>query len=114
MRRFVVALGFLVLAAPALAYVITPADAGKHVGQMVTVEGIVSNVHTAPSGITFIDMGGRYPHNAFTAVIFSDYARKFPDVGDLGGRTVDITGAIALHNGKPEIILKSADQLKTR
>ena len=61
---FLLALGFALAAAPSLAQtqMIAAADAKAHVGQTVTVEGVVSEVHTAASGrATFIDIGGRYP-----------------------------------------------------
>jgi RecJ-like exonuclease len=107
-------LGLALIASPALAETIAPADAGAHVGQIVTVEGAVSEVFTARSHTTFIDMGGRYPNNTFYAVIFSGDARAFPNVQALSGKTVDITGQIRLYKGKPEIILKSADQVKAQ
>ncbi len=108
------AVGLAMLATPALAQTIAPADAKAHVGQTVTVEGPVGNVYTARSGMTFIDIGGQYPDNAFAAVIFADDTAKFPGVKALGGKTVDITGAVSLYRGKPEIILKSADQVKAK
>jgi exonuclease VII large subunit len=111
------ALGAAALAAPALALaqpVIAPDDAKTHVGQTVTIEGPVGNVYTARSGMIFIDIGGRYPDNAFAAVIFSDDSGKFPDVRSLNGKVVDVTGAVSLYRGKPEIILKTADQMKAR
>ncbi|MFZ1924196.1 MAG: hypothetical protein WB868_20225 [Xanthobacteraceae bacterium] len=106
----------IVAAAPARAetQMITPADAKAYVGQTVTVEGAVGNVATGNSGTVFIDIGGRYPDNSFAAVIFAADRSKFPDVKTLGGKTVDITGAVSLYRGKPEIILKSADQMKTK
>lgn len=91
---------------------ITPETASLHLGETVTVKGAVADVHTARSGVTFIDIGGRYPHNAFTAVIFSEDVGKFPDVGALSGRVVEIAGLIRLYKGKPEIILSTASQLK--
>ena len=115
MRALVPILGLILVATPAIAQPIRPADARAHVGQTVTVEGIVGDVHTAGrSGTTFIDMGGRYPDNALAAVIFSADASKFPNVAALSGKTVDITGAVRLYQGKPEIILNAADQLKRR
>ena len=114
MKALILAFALALIAVPALAETIAPAEAGKHVGQTVTIEGDVSNVHTTGSGMTFIDMGGRYPDNPFTAVIFSDDAGKFPDVDDFDGKTVDITGLVKLYKGKPEIILKSADQIKIK
>ncbi len=102
-------------AAPALAETIGPADARAHVGQTVTVEGTVDQVYTARrSGVTFLDMGGRYPNEAFMAVIFADDASAFPNVHAFEGKTVDITGPVRLYRGKPEIILRDAGQLKAK
>jgi DNA/RNA endonuclease YhcR with UshA esterase domain len=115
LRALLLILGLVLVATPAVAQTIKPAEARAHVGQTVTVEGVVSEVHVASgSGMTFIDMGGRYPDNAFAAVIFRDDASKFPNVAALNGKTVDITGTVKLFKGKAEIILKDAAQLKRR
>jgi hypothetical protein len=101
-------------AAPALAGTIGPADARAHVGEAVTVEGTIDQVYTARrSGVTFLDMGGRYPNEAFMGVTFADDASAFPNVHALEGKTVDITGKVQLYRGKPEIILRDAGQLKS-
>ena len=104
------------LAAPASAetQTITPADAKTHVGQTVTVEGAVGNISGSRTGTTFIDIGGRYPDNNFAAVIFAADRSKFPDLKTFDGKVVDVTGAVSLYRGKPEIILKSADQMKAK
>jgi len=115
-------LGFALAAAsaPSLAQqtqmpAIAAADAKAHVGQTVTVEGVVSEVHTAASGrATFIDIGGRYPNNTFTAVIFSRDVTKFSNVDALNGKTVDISGPVRVHNGRPEIILNDPGQIKAK
>jgi DNA/RNA endonuclease YhcR with UshA esterase domain len=122
MRRLALALLFLALlfaatAASALAQAptIAPAAAKDHVGEQVTVEGVVGEVHHAASGrATFIDIGGRYPNNPFAAVIFESDAAKFPNVDALDGKTVDITGRIRLYRGTPEIILSDPGQIKTK
>lgn len=115
MRALVPILGLILMATPAVAQTIKPADARAHAGQTVTVEGVVSEVHVASgSGMTFIDMGGRYPDNAFAGVIFRDDAGKFPNVAALNGKTVDIAGAVKLFKGKAEIVLKDAAQLKRK
>jgi hypothetical protein len=115
MRTLVLALGFAVTAVSARAQTtILPADAQAHVGQTVTIEGVVGNVHKIAAGLTFIDIDGRYPENAFTAVILPDDAGKFPDVASLNGKTVDITGPVRLYKGKPEIILNDAAQIKAK
>jgi DNA/RNA endonuclease YhcR with UshA esterase domain len=95
--------------------VIAAADAPKHVGETVTVEGTVSAVHTdSGSGVTFIDMGGRYPDQVFTGVVFKDDASKFPNVESLTGKVVDITGRVHDYKGRPETILNDAAQLKVK
>jgi len=101
--------------ASALADPIAPADTPQHVGQSVTVEGVVSEVNTTDrAGVTFVDMGGHYPDNAFTAVIFKADAGKFPDVSALAGKTIDVTGTIKLYKGKTEFFLNDAAQIKVK
>ncbi len=116
-----VGLGLALAAAPAPALAqtqmpaIAAAEAKAHVGQTATVEGVVSEVHTAASGrATFIDIGGRYPDNVFTAVIFSRDVTKFSNLDALNGKTVEVTGPIRLHRGKPEIILNDPGQIKAK
>jgi DNA/RNA endonuclease YhcR with UshA esterase domain len=115
LKALVLILGLVLAATPAVAETIKPADARTHVGQTVTVEGVVSEVHVVSgSGMTFIDMGGRYPNNTFAGVIFRDDASKFPNVAALNGKTVDVTGPVSLYKGKAEIVLKTAAQLKRK
>jgi len=123
MRAFGLALGFtlglafeLALAPTAArAQTIAPSDTPHHVGQTVTVEGVVSEVNTTDrSGVTFLDMGGHYPNNAFTAVILRDDAGKFPDVKTLEGKTINVTGTIKLYKGKTEVMLNDPGQLKVK
>jgi hypothetical protein len=88
MRILILAVGFIAVALPAWAQTIGLAEVKSHVGQQVTVEAAVSDVHTGRSGITFIDLGGHYPDNAFVAVIFADDVAKFPNASALEGKTV--------------------------
>jgi len=112
MRTFILALGFMMAALPARAQTIAPAEVKAHVGQTVTVEAAVSDVHTGRAGVIFIDIGGAYPDNEFAAVIFASDRAKFPNVGTLKGKTVAISGPVVLYQNRPEIILKTVDQLK--
>lgn len=113
-QALVLAFGLELAAAPARAQTIAPSEAQAHVGQTVTIEGAVSNVHRLNSGITFIDLGGRYPDNVFTAVILAADAGKFSNLSAFEGKTVDITGKVQLYKGKPEIVLNDAGQLKSK
>lgn len=115
MRAYQLAVVLILMPASAIAGTIAPCDAAAHVGQVVTVEGPVAEVHHATSGrATFVDMGGRYPNNCFAAVIFSDDESKFPNVDALAGKVVDVTGAIRLYRAKPEIILNDPAQIKVK
>jgi DNA/RNA endonuclease YhcR with UshA esterase domain len=110
-----IALLTALVAAPGWAAVIAATAASSHVGQSVTVEGLVSEVHTARSGKeTFIDIGGAYPNQTFTAVIFERSAAVVGDVSGLTGKTVDITGTIQMYEGKPEMIITSRDQIRAK
>ena len=104
----------ILVARPAQAQTIAPSETKAYVGKPVTVQAAITDVHTARSGATFIDMGGEFPDNEFVAVIFADDAAKFPDASSLEGKTVTITGTVQMYQGKPEIVLKSASQLKTK
>ncbi len=65
---FRIILTALLLGSPLHAVTIAYAEAGKHVGQEVTVTGQVSNVRTIASGMTFVNFGARGAADAFTAV----------------------------------------------
>ena len=94
---------------------IHPEEAASHVGQTVTVEGTVTEIHTARSGsTTFIDMGGEYPNNTFTGVIFKSDMAAVGDVSGLAGKTVDITGTVRNYRGQPEIVITSRYQIAER
>jgi hypothetical protein len=112
MRTFIVILGLAAAALPARAETIAPSDAKTHVGQTVTIHASVDEVKTGRGGVTFLDMGGAFPDNVFAAVIFPSDLAKFPGAKTLKGKTVAISGPVELYQGKPEIILKAADQLK--
>jgi DNA/RNA endonuclease YhcR with UshA esterase domain len=117
MRSFVLAFLFVGNATLAAAQTppIAPAAAKDHVGEQVTIEGVVSEVHHAASGrVTFIDMGGRYPSRPFAAVIFQSDAGKFPNVDALDGKTIDVSGRIRLYRGTPEIIVNDPGQIKVK
>ena len=107
---------FAALAGASADAAVVPATAARsHVGQTVTVEGLVSEVHTARSGKeTFIDVGGPYPNQAFTAVIFAPSMATVGDVSSLTRKIVDITGEIQIFEGKPEVIITSRAQIRLK
>ena len=114
MKTVALLFGLSILSTPTFAQDINPVEAPKHIGQTATVRGIVDEVHTSRRGNTFLDLGGKYPNQAFTGVIFKENVSDFPNVESLEGKMVNISGPIQTYHGKPEIILRSASQLKAQ
>jgi len=94
-----------------LAEIIAPEQAFEHVGEQVTVEGMQVQVAVIESGTTFLNYGGRFPHQVFYGIIFGDTAPSFPDLSNLEGTVVSLTGTIELYRGKSQIILTSPSQI---
>jgi DNA/RNA endonuclease YhcR with UshA esterase domain len=89
-------------------------EAAKHVGETATITGTVDGVHQSGKGNIFLNMGGKYPNQAFTAFIPSSSAAQFSNSQQYEGRTVSVSGKITLYKGKPEIIVNSPSQITTK
>jgi DNA/RNA endonuclease YhcR with UshA esterase domain len=73
--------------------------------------GKVDGFHQSGKGNIFLNMGGKYPNQSFTAFIPSASAGQFSNPQQYDGQTVSVTGKIELYKGKPEIIVKSPSQI---
>lgn len=90
--------------------VITIQDAAQNDGKTVTVRGKVDGQRKTASGTTFLNFGGRHPNQVFSCRVFGD---KFPEgVPSCEGKTVEVTGKIKMHDGKPTMDLGGPDKLK--
>jgi DNA/RNA endonuclease YhcR with UshA esterase domain len=113
--KLITAAGFALFFATSIqAETISPKEAAHHVGAEMTVEGVVSQVSTTDSGTTFINFGGRFPNHVFYAVIFRKDSDRFTGIQTLQGRAVAISGIVELYKSKPQIILRSPDQIELR
>ena len=92
----------------------TPQETPKHVGETATVTGTVDGVHQSGKGNIFLNMGGKYPNQAFTAFIPSSSSAQFTNPQQYEGRTVAVSGKIQLYKGKPEIIVNSPSQISAK
>jgi len=86
-------------------------EAAKHVGETATVTGKVDGFHQSGKGNIFLNMGGAYPNQTFTAFIPSGSASLFSNAAQYEGKTVSVSGKIQLYKGKPEIIVTSPGQI---
>jgi len=93
--------------------VIKDSEATQYVGKEVEVRGRVVSVTTSPLGTTFISFGREYPRQTFAGFI-SAGSRIATDrrLTMIQGKIISITGTIQLRDGKPEIEIVSADQIK--
>ncbi|MEP7278711.1 MAG: hypothetical protein ABI813_08720 [Bacteroidota bacterium] len=117
MKKAVFGALFLLLFSRGVAQAPVPAaDAARHIGQKTTVcdkvfgGRFLENANEQP---TLINMGGAYPDNPFTVVIFANNRKKFsykPEVF-LVDKKVCITGAITEFHGKPQIVVTDTLQV---
>ena len=91
--------------------VYTPGEAAKHVGEIATITDRVDGVHQSSKGNIFLNMGGKYPNQTFTAWIPSASAGQFSNPQQYEGKTVAVSGKITLYRGKPEIIVTNVSQI---
>ena len=91
-------------------------EAKLHIGENVTICGNVDKTYYARKSNgspTFLSLGGAYPNQNFTVVIFGRDRNKFdtPEV-DYDNENICVTGKIKEYKGKPQIVAKSKNQIK--
>jgi len=95
----------------AIPLTIGTAQTPTHMGQQVTVTGIVAQVSSRPS-MTYLNFDQRYPSNLFTAIIRKQSTNQFENLPALKGKAVAVTGKVINYRGKPEMELTNKAQLK--
>ena len=105
-------LAALSLAAPAkIVPTVTPAEAAKHVGELVIVQGKVEQIVLTVNLTSHINFGGLYPNHVFTATILKARQSFFSGVKGYEGKVIQVRGVVRLYRGKPEIVLNDPDQI---
>jgi len=92
--------------------VVTPDEAAKHVGEVVIVQGTISQMAVTVNLTTHINFGGQYPNHVFTATIFKAKQTLFPGIREFDGKLVQVEGLVHLYRGKPEIVLEEPKQIR--
>jgi DNA/RNA endonuclease YhcR with UshA esterase domain len=88
-------------------------DVKSYIGQKdtVTVVGKVFHIKINDHA-TFFDIGAVFPDNVFTVVIFPKNKETVGDVSKYDGKTIEMTGLVTEHNGRPEMEVSNPKQLK--
>ena len=84
-------------------------DAYDHIGENVTVCGYVTNV--SGSDPVYVDVGGEYPDNRVTGVIWPEYEDEFINLESLEGEIVYMEGELYDYNGTPNIKIVDSSQI---
>lgn len=106
-------LGLLICLSPsALADCIPFTSAPSHIGETRCVTGKVLGVQEGAKGVHYLDFCDNFQTCSFTVVIFSSDLRHIGDIWQLKDRTVEIHGPVKEYDGRAEIILREARQLK--
>ncbi len=88
-------------------------EAGKHAGDDAIVTGKVASVSKSGKGTTYLNFGEKFPRQTFSGVVFAKDADKVGDLSQFEGKTVALSGKIENSpDGKPQIIIRSAEQVK--
>lgn len=89
-----------------------------HIGDSVKVKGKISGtryLEAAKNTPTFINVGGAYPNQLLTIVIWADVRKNLgydpSDKKNVGGMAV-VTGKVELYRDKPQIVITDPSQLQ--
>jgi len=93
-------------------------QAGEFIGRTATVCGVVDGTRfaeTTEGQPTFLFMAGNFPAHRFSARIWGRDRGDFATPPEqLAGKTVCVTGEIRNANGRPEIVVRGARNLRVR
>ena len=89
-------------------------SAAQYYGQEVIVEGWVADGYRSKTNTVFLNFEDAYPNQCFVGVIFSSDQYRFIQSPEeyYTNQMVRIKGEVEEYNGKPEIILKEAEQIE--
>ncbi len=90
-------------------------DVSKHVGDSVTVCGLVADMRyfeNSKNKPTLLNIGAKHPDALLTVVIWENARALFTEkVEDLRNKNICITGRIILYKERPEIVIDKPEQI---
>ena len=88
--------------------IVSDSLADGHVGEVVTVEGLVHDVHISTRHRTiYFNFRAGYPDQSFSAIVPDSAFDRFPDAAKWGMMRVRVTGLIWLQDGKTPAVTLS-------
>jgi DNA/RNA endonuclease YhcR with UshA esterase domain len=116
---------YLLLSVPAIIFSlasfaqtrISAADASKHIGERVTINGRIfsGKAGAANRAQTVLHLGAAYPNQQLTIVISQEDRKNFSYKPEdyLLNKRVTVTGRLVDLDGKPEIIVNDSGDIRT-
>ena len=90
---------------------IPASEAKANVGTNAIVTGKIAEVNKTER-LVRLNFDEPFPKSTFTAVIFAENMKLFPDVEKLKDKTVEVSGKITAYRERPQIVLTETNQLK--
>lgn len=110
MKRLLLCVVLLALAAPAQARTYFAEQARAQAGHTVTVRGTVAAVHDAGSA-TYLYLGHRGRRADLVLIVQPAALIAFPDMDMANGRTLEVSGLVQIVNGAPTLVVRDHSQL---
>jgi len=90
---------------------IPAAEAKSLIGTNAVIVGTVAEVNQTEK-IIRLNFEGKFPKQAFTAVIFPASFNLFTNVTALEGKTVEVSGKVVEFRGHPQVVVASKGQMR--
>lgn len=93
-------------------------EVNSHIGDSVTVKGKIHGIRylqSAKNTPTFINVGGAYPNQLLTIVIWGDVRKKLnyaPEEEKYAHGMAVVSGKVELYKEKPQIVITDPSQLR--
>jgi DNA repair exonuclease SbcCD ATPase subunit len=83
----------------------------SNIGEIVTIEAVVTQVVMAQNGNLYLNVGGNFPNQKLTLVAFPENVFLIPEPEKYEGEEIIVKGELALYNDKPQIVIDKPEQI---
>ncbi len=92
--------------------IITIGEIKENIETKVQISEIVYQVKELENGNAYLNIGGVFPYNKLSLVIFKNDRVKFGDLKNYQNKLVKIKGKVTYYKGRPQIIINHTWQLQ--